>query len=357
MDNYGQLYFTGIEGKTLTEEEKAFIKEEKIGGVILFSQNFQDPSQLAELVNSIQKLRDDYPLFIGVDHEGGRVQRFQTHFSLFPSMHEVAKLDSPKMVFEIHQQMAKELAACGINLSFSPCCDVLTNPTNSVIGNRSYGSDPQVVEKFISAAIRGLQTSGLLSCAKHFPGHGDTTQDSHVDLPLVKTSLEVLKSRELIPFVKASKSRVEFMMMGHLLVDALDEKSPTTLSTAAYEFLRRETKFSKIVITDDMDMRAISDRFTPEVSGMGALIAGADMVMFKSMENAKKSLLALREASKKRLIKKEILTEKLSRVEKSKKEFLSTYQPIYIPKISEVFHSNESKNLKDLLQKQLSALV
>jgi beta-N-acetylhexosaminidase len=357
LDNYGQMFFTGVKGLTLSDEERDFIKEEKIGGIILFSENFQDPSQLAELVNSIQKVRDDYPLFIGVDHEGGRVQRFKTHFSTFPSMNEVARLDSPKTVFEIHQIMARELAACGINLSFSPDCDILTNPKNSVIGDRAYGSDAASVEKFISGAIRGLQTSGLLSCAKHFPGHGDTTQDSHFELPLVKTSLEVLKSREMIPFVKASKSRVEFMMMAHLLVDAIDEKNPTSLSEKAYELLRRETKFTKIVITDDLDMKAISDRFTPEVSGLGALLAGADMVMFRSMENAKTALLALREASKKRLLKKELLTEKLSRIEKTKKEYLSNYQPIYIPKISEVFHSNEAKNLISSLQKQMSPSV
>src|SRR5690606_20050759 len=191
--------------------------------------NFEDPAQLAELVNSIQKHRDEYPLFISVDQEGGRVVRFKNHFTQFPSMMEVANFNSPKLVYEVHEVLAKELSACGVNLIYSPSCDILTNPENKVIGDRAYGTDAETVEKFISAAIRGLQTNGILACAKHFPGHGDTTKDSHFDLPLVKKSLEELKGQEVLPFIKASKSRVEFMMMAHLMVDCLDDKLPTSL--------------------------------------------------------------------------------------------------------------------------------
>ena len=347
MDNYGQLIISGIKGTTLLPEEIDFIKNEKLGGIILFSHNFEDPAQLAELVNSIQKLRDEYPLFISVDQEGGRVVRFKKHFTQFPSMLDLARLDSPKLVFEVHQVIAKELAACGINLSFSPVCDILTNPDNKAIGDRAYGYDAETVEKYISAAIRGLQTSGLLSCAKHFPGHGGTTQDSHNELPLVKTSLQELREREMIPFIKASKSRVEFMMMAHLLVDSIDDKLPTSLSPRAYDFLRNETKFSKIVITDDMEMKAIADRFSIEDAAVMALNAGTDMLLYRFMDDAKKALGAIREAAKKRSIKKELLTEKLSRVERCKKENLASYQPIYIPKIAESFNTQEAKKILD----------
>lgn len=347
MDNYGQLIISGIKGTSLSPEEIAFIKNEKIGGIILFSHNFEDPAQLAELVNSIQKLRDEYPLFISVDQEGGRVIRFKKHFTQFPSMMDLARMNSPKLVFEAHEILAKELAACGINLSFSPVCDILTNPENKVIGDRAYGSDAETVEKYISAAIRGLQTNGLLSCAKHFPGHGDTSKDSHYDLPLVKTSIATMRDREMLPFIKASKSRVEFMMMGHMMVDAIDDKLPTTLSPKAYDFLRSETKFTKIVITDDMEMKAIADRFSIEEAAVMALNAGTDMLLYRFMEDADKALKAIRESVKKRSIKKEAMIEKLGRVERCKKEFLSNYQPIYIPKIADVFNSNESKKLMD----------
>lgn len=355
MDNFGQLLISGIKGTTLLPEEVEFIKNEKLGGVILFSHNFEDPAQLAELINSIQKHRDEYPLFISVDQEGGRVMRFKKHFTQFPAMLDIAQLDSPKLVFEVHQIIAKELAACGINLSFSPCCDILTNPENKVIGDRAYGTDAESVEKFISAAIRGLQTSGLLSCAKHFPGHGSTFKDSHFDLPLVKTTLDELKNRELIPFIKASKSRVEFMMMAHLLVDAIDDKLPTSLSPKAYEFLRQETKFTKIVVTDDMEMKAISDKYTIEESTVMALSAGTDMLIYRNMEDARKALASIREAVKKKQLKREEVLEKLSRVEKCKKDNLSTYQPIYIPKIADSFNTPEAKKLMDHFQKTLVA--
>ena len=357
MDNYVQLIISVIKGLSLLPEEVAFIKNEKLGGVILFSHNFQDPAQLAELVNSIQKNRDEYPLFISVDQEGGRVQRFKTHFSQFPSMFDLARMDSPKLVFEAHQVIAKELAACGINLSFSPVCDILTNPDNKVIGDRAYGSDAETVEKYISAAIRGLQTSGLLSCSKHFPGHGGTTKDSHFDLPLIKTTLQELRSREMIPFIKASKSRVEFMMMAHLMVDAIDDKLPTSLSPKAYDFLRSETKFSKIVITDDMEMKAIADKYTIEQSAVMALNAGTDMLLYRFMEDADKALKAIREATKKRTIKKEALVEKLQRVEKCKKEFLTSYQPIYIPKIADSFNSQDGKKILEQYQSFLTGKV
>jgi beta-N-acetylhexosaminidase len=355
LENLGQLIICGIQGLSLLPEEAEFIEKEKLGGIILFAHNFHDPSQLAELVNSIQKLRDEYPLFISVDQEGGRVVRFKTHFTQFPSMLDISALNSPKIIFEVHQIMAKELAACGINLSFSPVCDVLTNPDNKAIGDRAFGSDAETVEKNISAAIRGLQTSGLLSCAKHFPGHGGTTKDSHVDLPLVKTTIEEMRSRELIPFVKASKARVEFMMMGHLQVDALDQNLPTTLSPRAYEFLRQETKFSKIVITDDMEMKAISDRFSVEEAALKSITAGADMLLYRKMSDADLALKALNEALKKRQIHKDVITEKLNRIEKCKKEFLSEYQPIYIPKITEVFNSNDARNLTEALKKMMKA--
>lgn len=345
MDNYGQLIICGIKGTALLPEEIDFIRDEKLGGIVLFDHNFEDPAQLAELVNNIQKLRDEYPLFISVDHEGGRVTRFKKHFTQFPAMLDLARLDSPKLIFEVHQIMAKELAACGINLSYSPVCDILTNQDNKAVGDRAYGHDAETVEKYISAAIRGLQTSGLLSCAKHFPGHGSTTQDSHQELPLVKTSLSELKNREMIPFIKASKSRVEFMMMAHLLVDVLDEKLPTSLSPKAYDFLRQETKFTKIVITDDMEMKAISDKYDIAEASVMALNAGADMLLYRHMDQAMKSLAAIREAAKKRSIKKELLIEKLNRVERCKKENLGEYQPIYIPKISESFNSTEAKKL------------
>lgn len=345
LNEVGQLFITGISGVTLTEEEKDFIQQANIGGVILFKHNFTDPGQLAELVNEIQVLRDEYPLFISVDQEGGRVRRFQSHFTQLPSMYEVGEHDSPKLTFELHKLMGEELSACGVNLDFAPCCDVWTNNNNKVIADRAFGKNAITVEKHVSAAIRGLHASNVLACAKHFPGHGHTSKDSHYDLPYVKKSMQELKELELIPFYKASKSRVEFVMMAHLVVDAIDKELPCTLSEKAYDFLRSELKYKKIIVTDDMEMKAVADRFTYPKAGMMALSAGADMLIYRSMDRAKEVYQGLMESIKEREFNYNILEQKTKKVLKCKKRYFSEYQPIYIPSLSKVFRADKNAEL------------
>ena len=341
----GQLFMTGISGLILTDEEKEFLESSNIGGVILFKHNYSDPGQLAELINSIQILRDEYPLFISVDQEGGRVMRFKSHFTQFPSMYEVGNQDSPKLTFELHKVLGDELSACGVNLDFSPCCDIWSNPNNKVIGDRAFGKNAETVEKNVSAAIRGLHASNVLACAKHFPGHGDTSKDSHYDLPYVKKSLSKLREEEFIPFIKASKSRVEFMMMAHLVVDAIDKDLPCTLSSKAYELLRDELKYKKIIITDDMEMQAISDRHSYPEAGLMALEAGADILLYRSMERTKEVYEAVMEALKDQSLKKSIIREKIKRVIDCKKRFMAEYNPVYIPSISKAFNKEKQSKI------------
>lgn len=355
MDNIfelGQLFMTGISGLALTEEEKNFIGENNIGGVILFKENFQDPGQLAELVNSIQTLRDEYPLFIAVDQEGGRVRRFKTHFTQFPSMQVFGKKDSPKLTFEAHKIMGEELKACGVNTNFAPVCDILTNENNKVIGDRAFGGDAETVDKHVSAAIRGLHTGGVLACGKHFPGHGSTTKDSHFDLPYVKTAMKELKQNELLPFIKAAKSRAEFMMMAHLVVDAIDSDLPCTLSEKAYAFLRAECKYKKIIITDDMEMKAITDKYTYGEAASKAFVAGADMVEYRSMEKCMEAFEGVKLDIKNRVLNKNIFTEKLQRVRDCKKRFLKDYTQVYIPSLSKLFETGRNDALLDELTQE-----
>lgn len=345
MRDLGQLFITGISGKVLTDEETKFLKDENIGGVILFSHNFESIAQLAELINSIQNLRSHYPLFIAVDHEGGRVIRFKEYFTQFPAMLNISKTESPKLCFEVHDIMAKELKSCGINLNLSPVCDISTNPNNKVIGDRAFGTEAEKVALFISSAIRGLQTNEVMSCAKHFPGHGNTSKDSHFDLPIIKKSVEELRSEELIPFVKAVKSRVEMVMMGHLQVDSIDTELPCTLSQRAYDFLRAELKFKKVIITDDMEMKAITDRFSTSEASVMALNAGADILEYKTFEKCKEAYLAVKEAYKKKQISKESVEEKVDRIFNLKKEYLKDYKPIYVPDVAKSFNSSEAQDI------------
>lgn len=344
QDNTGQVIISGISGVSLNEEEKDFLQSGNIGGVVLFSHNYESPAQLAELVNSIQQLRDEYPLFVSVDHEGGRVQRFKEGFSRIPSLKEMSSSGSPKLCFEIHKIIGEELKACGVNFNFSPVTDVLTNPSNTVIGDRSFGPDPEVVTKFISAAIRGLQTSGVIACSKHFPGHGMTLKDSHHDLPIVKTSLDELENIHIYPFSKAAKSRVEAIMVAHLMVDAIDDKNPSSLSPAIYEKIRSDLKFNRIIITDDMEMSAITDRYTVEEASVAALKAGADIVLFRTLESAKKAYESIQDAFKRKELLKKDIDEKLQRILDLKKKYLSEYKPIFIPDLAQTM--NTAKNQK-----------
>ncbi len=344
MYKLGQLIITGVSGLTLTPDEESFIESNSIGGVILFSKNFEGPAQLAELTNSIQELRQDVPMFISVDQEGGRVVRFKSGFTVFPPMMKIAKYDSPKMVFELHQIVAKELVACGINLNFAPCCDVLTNASNVVIGDRAFGDKEKDVTKFVSAAIRGLQAGGVLTCAKHFPGHGSTSVDSHKDLPKISRTLDLLREVDLPPFNKAVRSRVDFIMMGHLIIDSIDKENPASLSKPAHDVLLNELRFKKLIISDDMQMNAITDHYGLKESAILALNAGTDILLYRDVEYAKQALEAVEAAVQSKMLEPEQIRKKLEKISELKKENLSNYTPVLVTKIGEVVGCKEHKD-------------
>ncbi len=355
MESVGQLFITGISGTALTEEEKEFIKQEDICGVNLFAYNYQSPAQLAELINSLQTLRKEFPLFICVDQEGGRVQRFKKPFTEFPAMQKIAQLDSPKISYDVHRIMAEELSACGINIDFSPCSDILFQDSN-VIGDRAFGDSEKEVSKHITAAIRGLQANGIMACAKHFPGHGRTSKDSHLDLPIIKTPLKDLIKHDIQVFKKAAKARVEFLMMAHLMVDAIDDKLPTSLSPKAYALLREEARFTKVIVTDDMEMGAIIKHYGTKDAAIKALDAGADILLYRSIKATKEAYLGVQEAIKTKQLKIASIEEKISRVNQCKKQHLSSYKPVYIPVMENKINTQKTKLFCQDLDTKLSCL-
>lgn len=356
MNQLGQLVFTGISGLTLTSEEKSFIEKEDIGGVILFSKNYESPAQLAELVNSIQVLRKEYPLFICTDHEGGRVVRFKTQFTQWPPMLEIAKLDSPKLVFEMATIMAEELLACGVNLNLAPVCDIWNNPENKVIWDRAFGTDHETVSKFISSMIRGFETTGIMSCAKHFPGHGNTLKDSHYDLPIVKKPLEEIKAEEIQPFIKAVKARVDMIMMAHIIVEDIDPELPCSLSPKAHHILRHDLKYKGLILSDDMQMGAITAHRGTGEAAMMAIRAGSDLIEYRDMPEAVLGLEGLKKAQKDKTIKANDFQDRLSRVEDAKKNYFKDYKPIYIPDLEKKFNRKASVAFVEDLRKKIAAL-
>lgn len=354
MTQIGQLVFTGLSGLTLTTEEKIFIEKEDIGGVILFSKNYESPAQLAELVNSIQVLRKEYPLFICTDHEGGRVVRFKTQFTQFPPMLDIAKLDSPKLVFDVATIMAEELTACGINLNLAPVCDIWNNDQNKVIWDRAFGTDHETVSKFISSMIRGFQTNGILSCAKHFPGHGNTIKDSHYDLPIVKKPLAEIREEEFQPFIKAIKARVDIIMMAHIIVEEIDPNLPCSLSPIAHELLRGELKYKGLILSDDMQMKAITDHRGTGEAAMMAIKAGSDLVEYRDFEEAVLGLEGLKKAQKDKTIKPQEFSDRLARIEENKKRYFTNYKPIYAPDIEKKFNRKATIAFVDDLRKKIA---
>jgi beta-N-acetylhexosaminidase len=288
-----QMFLVGVPGTELSAASRDFLEEYQPGGIIYFAHNYETPALVAEMSDAIQNTRDrqrNLPLFISVDHEGGKVQRFRKQFTHFPEPVEIGEIGSPKLAFMVAEVMAKELKAVGVNLDYHPLCDIHTRASNPVIGRRAFGMDDELVSKMASAMVRGFMANGVISCAKHFPGHGDTTVDSHYDLPKVNEPWEDLMKRELKPFIRAIKSRVDMIMTAHILNSALDPIYPATLSLTTLNRLRKDLRYDRLIITDDMQMDAVAKHFGEEDMIALAINAGCDIILYRHEEKGRKAM-------------------------------------------------------------------
>jgi beta-N-acetylhexosaminidase len=279
----GQRFMVGFEGLTASADVKALIREFGPGHVVLFSRNVAGPEQVADLVRELQSAARDAgqerPLLIAVDQEGGRVARLKDPWTVWPAARAVGRAGGEENARRMAEALADELKACGIRYDFAPCVDVDTNPMNPVIGDRSFGDDPELVGRLGAAMIRGLQENGVVACAKHFPGHGDTDVDSHLELPSVEHSRARLDDVELRPFRKAIEAGVATVMASHLLVREIDDQVPAVLSPKLVNgLLRKEMGFAGAVVTDDLEMKAVAKRWTPGQIAVMAAKAGCDLL-------------------------------------------------------------------------------
>lgn len=280
-EKVGQLIFAGITGVTVTEETKILINEYKVGGIILFANNLDNPEQSIQLLNhiKIENGKNPLPLFLGVDQEGGRVERLPDLIKL-PTNQKIGTKNNEQFAYEIGELLGKQLHAFGFNLNFAPVLDVNSNPNNPVIGDRSFGDAPEVVSKFGVQSMQGMQSQHIISVIKHFPGHGDTDIDSHVELPLVDKSLEKLNGLELVPFRNAIEAGAEVVMTAHILLPQIDAEFPASMSEKVItEILREQLKFDGIVITDDMTMQAITGHFDIDDAAVESVKAGTDIIL------------------------------------------------------------------------------
>lgn len=351
-----QMFMLGLPGTELEGEAEAALKAYLPGGILYFSRNYETPALLGELSASIQDLMQTsgaQPAFIAVDQEGGQVQRFGKPFTHFPEPAVLGKVDSPKLAFDIADVVASELKAVGVNLDFWPLCDIHTRPSNPVIGKRAFGSTEELVSRISSAIVRGFVKNGMVSCVKHFPGHGDTTVDSHKVLPKVDVSWEKLLDREVKPFVKAIRAKADMIMVAHILNSALDKTYPATLSyETVTNKLRKELRFGKLVIVDDMQMDAITQNFGADEATVLAINAGNDMLIYKDLNKGIAAIEAARAALAAGKIAPERIEESHARILEVKKRVLSGFPPVDIENISKVVGAPEHKAvLQDLLQR------
>ncbi len=275
----GAHFLFGLEGTTPSQKTLKLIQKLNPAGFILMQGNCESPEQVFKLTQTLQKVSPE-PLIISVDQEGGRVARLKDPFLKLPPAQKLGDINSPKFIFELFNAVGEELKSVGINLDFAPVCDIHTNPQNKVIADRAFGKDFETVANLASAATRGLQKSGILACAKHFPGHGDTVEDSHEELPRISHSLKGLEKRELIPFQRVIKGGVNTMMPAHLICEALDPNLPVTLSHKTLSYLRKDLRFSGLIISDDMGMGAISKSYDEDEALYLACEAGIDVLLY-----------------------------------------------------------------------------
>ena len=315
--------FVGIQGTTLAPAELELVRR-GVGGVILFARNVAEPDQVAELARSL-KAGAPGPLLICVDQEGGRVQRLRPpHWIAWPSMRRLGEIDQQGgldgtngtvIAERVGEMIARELSASGIDVDFAPVLDVDTNPDNPVIGDRSFSRDPRRVARLGVALAQGLERSGVASCAKHFPGHGDTSQDSHLTLPRLAHDEKRLWEVELVPFVAAARAGIASVMTAHVRFETFD-RLPATLSPVALRLLRQDIGFRGCCISDDLEMRAISDIWGIPDAAELSITAGCDAVLVShTLQHQHDAIDAIARGARAGPLPRERLAEAASRVE------------------------------------------
>ncbi|SEB25180.1 beta-N-acetylhexosaminidase [Paenibacillus sp. 276b] len=283
-EKIGQMLLCGFHGTEAAGDVDAFLRKYPIGGVIYFARNVESPEQVERLSLGLQRIAVDsgnVPLWISIDQEGGMVARITEGIALMPGQMAIAAAGSIEDAYQAAYISGVELRSMGINMNFAPVLDVNNNAANPVIGVRSFGESPQSVAAYGARSIAGVQDAGISATAKHFPGHGDTDTDSHLDLPVIPHDRERVERVELIPFRAAIEAGVDAMMSAHIYFPALEpERLPVTLSRAVLSgLLRQELGYDGMIVTDCMEMDAIAANYGTVDAAVMAVEAGADLVL------------------------------------------------------------------------------
>ncbi|MDI6706855.1 MAG: beta-N-acetylhexosaminidase [Bacillota bacterium] len=281
-DKIGEMLIVGIDGEIIDDETIRMLRTNKPGGIIIYKRNVSSGEQVGRLIKELQEYSLEYKdigLFIGIDHEGGRVNRLPAEYN-YPSARELGSTNDPEGVKGTALEVGGKLKGLGFNMNFGPVLDIDSNPQNPVIGDRSFGKTPETVSRMGCAFIEGMEAAGVIPVAKHFPGHGDTLVDSHTGLPVLSHTEARVMEFETVPFREAIDKGVPAIMTAHILFPSIDADRPATMSPTIINGLLRGTLgFEGVVITDDLLMGAISSRYKTGDAAVLAVEAGVDMLL------------------------------------------------------------------------------
>ncbi len=350
ISHVGKHFLIEVAGIAITDNEKRSLERLQPAAIMLRKRNFIQDVDYETWLEGYRKLiaqfRDILPkeLIISIDHEGGRVIRPPAPITKFPYA-----IHWSQSVNEVAQAMAIELKSLAINVNFAPVADIHSNANNPVINERAFGTTPSKVSKATIEFVRTMRVNGIASCAKHFPGHGDTETDSHFGVPMLDLSLEELRKRELIPFQALINEGIEMIMTAHILLPKIDPENTATLSkTILHDLLREEMGFKGVVIADALGMAAISKNISEQESLVKAIKAGLDIFLVAgdnvTIDNAIEMAEMLVKAAKKGDISEEVLAQSEKRIDK----FISTLPQYDVSKLDAKLLSNNHKMAEKL---------
>jgi beta-N-acetylhexosaminidase len=344
-DKIGQMILAGVSGTTMDANAKQLISQLHVGGIIFYKYNFDTPAQTVQLVNQLKaKNSSSLPLLLGVDQEGGRVTRLPGGLVNFPPNKQIGQVNNPDFSYKVGTLLGHEVKEFGLNLDFGPVLDINSNPTNPVIGDRSFGNNPKIVSRLGIQTMKGIQSQNVIPTIKHFPGHGDTSVDSHLELPVVNKSLKELKELELIPFERAIDQGADVVMVAHILLPELDKNNPASMSKAVMtDLLRKQLSFTGVIITDDMTMGAITEHFDIGKAAVESVKAGSDIILVgHGYNNVEKIISSLKAAVQNGEISEQRLNESIERIIQLKRKYNINDTKVENPNINEINNSINS---------------
>ena len=342
-EKVGQLIMAGTDAIKVNEEVEELIRSYHVGGFIFYGNNIKNVKQALQLFNDIKQVntqqKSGIPLFMSVDEEGGRVSRMPSPLTKIPSAKKMGATLNEQLVSQTGNVLGDQLQAFGLNMDYAPVLDVNSNPKNPVIGDRAYSSDANIVSEMGIAVMKGLQQRNIIPVVKHFPGHGDTSVDSHIGLPIVHHNIERLRQLELVPFKQAIAEGADAVMIAHILMPKIDKSAPSSFSPIIiHDLLREELGFTGVVISDDMTMGAITQHYDMGEAAVQFIQSGGNIVLVgHGIENIQSVAQALTNAVDKGEITSQMLDERVAQILQLKQKYeLTDHEQVKEPDVKKL---------------------